>query len=357
MKRHRLLLGFITAIGLQAFSQNKPNTIVERVVLLENYSGVKCGNCPSANAKAEQIAALYPNNVVVLNIHAGFFATPNGTYTADLRTSAGDNWDNYFGISMAGNPNGMINRMDFSSNHIKNYTSWQSLTGSFIPQAADIAIKVENKTYNPVNRQLDFDIKIKFLGNLSSIYKVILVLSEDSIIAEQLDYSTTPNFNPSYNHNHVLRGAINGSWGTLINTGAVTSTDSTVLHINSFSVSPSFNENHLNIVAFAYDTTSHEVVQVQKFKMQNVSTNILNYTKNNELSIYPNPSNGTLNITSSLNSFYYSIYDQLGRSLLAKKSQNKAETVNIDFLDDGVYFVQIKDENGKILKTEKLIKN
>lgn len=93
------------------------------------------------------------------------------------------------------------------------------------------------------------------------------------------------------------------------------------------------------------------------FKLD-LTTGLNNVSKSDaNTKIYPNPSCDAINITTTLDSFSYSILDKLGKNLLIQKSQNKTETINTDFLDDGIYFIQIMDEKGKILKIEKLIKD
>ena len=97
-----------------------------RKVLVEDYTGHKCGNCPAAADTLKYLTKKYPGQVIALAIHAGFFANINTTtYPTDFRNSTGTAYDNQFGVSLAGNPNGLINRAGFGTGgFIKAYSTW-----------------------------------------------------------------------------------------------------------------------------------------------------------------------------------------------------------------------------------------
>ena len=82
-----------------------------RKVLVEDYTGAKCGNCPRASKEIYNLKAVYGDNLIIMAIHAGGFAEPypygmlpaNPTFFAtDFRTPEGTNLDTDFGISGAG---------------------------------------------------------------------------------------------------------------------------------------------------------------------------------------------------------------------------------------------------------------
>ncbi|MBA7542770.1 hypothetical protein ES705_35094 [subsurface metagenome] len=51
-----------------------------------------------------------------------------------------------------------------------------------------------------------------------------------------------------------------------------------------------------------------------------------------------------------------SIFNSLGQNVYTSKVQSDNETINISGLRKGIYFVEIKDLNGNILLSEKIIK-
>lgn len=71
----------------------------------------------------------------------------------------------------------------------------------------------------------------------------------------------------------------------------------------------------------------------------------------NEISIYPNPTNGVITVEGSNNNFI-SITDLSGRLI----SRQQGNNIDLTYLDGGVYIVSIEDLNNNIIFTEKVIK-
>jgi hypothetical protein len=216
-----LLFGVIKGQNQSNVVQHFTNTIVNRKALVEHYTGHKCGNCPAATDTSEYLENLHFGDVTIINVHAGFFANVNTTtYPTDFRTQVGNDWDSSFGISAAGNPNGLVNRAGYGTGgFIKAYSTWESEVSGIITQPAIAEISI-SPNYNLSNRLLSTDIKTKFFGASNANYKLIAVLTEDGVIAEQLDYRMPSGSQliTTYVHNNVLRESMFGSWGILLNT-------------------------------------------------------------------------------------------------------------------------------------------
>lgn len=251
-----------------------PNSSV-RKVMIEDYTGHKCGNCPAAAVELSNIETSNPGKIVPIAIHAGFFAKTNLQYPTDFQTTTGDTYDIKFGNSAAGNPNGLINRTDYgNSNFIKQYSSWSSATASQLATTPKFQISIKYK-YNTGSLKLNADVTVKSLVNNTGIYKVVILLTEDSIIAEQLDYSKPvgSQFIANYEFNHVLRATINSAWGdNIFTSGAPLNTTETVSKTN-FQLSSTFKIPKCHLVAYIYDAdasspTYYEVLQSEKLKMK-----------------------------------------------------------------------------------------
>ncbi len=118
-----------------------------RKILIEDFTGHTCGNCPRAAESLHQIENLYGDQIVAVAIHAGFFAEPTGTYFAeDYRTDVGNELDNAFGNSAAGLPNGLVNRKDYDGLTILQHTDWASKASEWINSPPDVSIRT-----TPVN--------------------------------------------------------------------------------------------------------------------------------------------------------------------------------------------------------------
>ncbi|TXC85066.1 Omp28-related outer membrane protein [Luteibaculum oceani] len=243
-----------------------------RRVLIEDYTGHKCGNCPAAALEAKRIEQKYPNDVVVMGVHAGFFAEyrSSGKYSTDFTCEASEKWDLDFGISAVGNPNGMVNRLDNGGNKVVAYPDWESKATQFIGRLADLELNVAAKINDDKICGQAF---IQPLTKLDSNLAINIVLLEDSIVDWQKNYKNTggdPNLPdgdvPDYVHNHVLRKSFNGPYGTLLTGISKVPTDSIFPIGIETQIDSTWRKSKLSVVAFVYDINSKEVLQVAKAK-------------------------------------------------------------------------------------------
>lgn len=242
-----------------------------RKVFVEDYTGHKCGNCPAAADTLKYLTKKYPGQVVALAIHAGFFANINATYPTDLRNPVSTAYDNIFGVSLAGNPNGLVNRGGFGTGgFIKAYSTWEGEVAQMLSKPAKFEIKIRN-TFTASNNNLNSSVTVKSLTNNAGVYKLVVLLSEDSIIAEQLDYRLPSGSQliPDYEFNHVLREAVNSTWGDPVFVSGAVANDSTVKTFPNYIINSSYNASKCHIIAYVYDAdpnspTYYEVLQVEE---------------------------------------------------------------------------------------------
>jgi len=76
----------------------------------------------------------------------------------------------------------------------------------------------------------------------------------------------------------------------------------------------------------------------------------------NDLNIFPNPSNGVFTIKSSINNSTYKIYNLIGQHVKSGSINNGSNLIDLRNSTDGVYFITIQTENGEKIGY-KLIKN
>ncbi|MDN3723835.1 T9SS type A sorting domain-containing protein [Aequorivita sp. SDUM287046] len=117
-------------------------------------------------------------------------------------------------------------------------------------------------------------------------------------------------------------------------------------------IADDFNgDNKMDIATGIYLNIVFEDDQIIWFENKgplSIEENTTNY-----FSIYPNPTNGVLNIKSATPLSEITVYNNHGQLLFASEKNNQ---VDISTLSQGIYFVKIKDENGQT-ETKKVIKN
>lgn len=246
------------------------NTTHIRKVLVEDYTGHTCGNCPRAAEAAASLIDLYDEQIVVMAVHVGDFAQPHtftdGSYAVDYRTPTGDELNIFFGNDASGLPNGMVNRKIVTGSPVLSYNSWASIAATEVALAPQVDIYIKPQ-YDEDNATACADVKVEFLTDLSGEYKLSVFLTEDSIVDWQKDYSFNPSNLPNYVHRHMLRTSFNGTWGEAVGTAPIT-TGSSDIKRYSLALNSAWNSEHLHVVAFVYNASSYEVIQAEEVSLR-----------------------------------------------------------------------------------------
>jgi hypothetical protein len=237
-----------------------------RKVLVEDYTGHKCGNCPRASKAIYDLKSLYGDKLIIVAVHAGGFATPfppNAPYyTYDFRTPEGTQLDTDFGISAAGNPNGLVNRRNINGSYIISSTDWAGQVADVLSSTAVVPVKLTiTNSYDDASRTLTTDISSEFFTTIQGTYKLTVYMVEDSIINWQKDYDVLPNDIPDYVHREVLRGSMNGTYGEVISPTIIGNVINTTY---TASLGSDWNAKHLSVIAFIYDEATREIIQVEQ---------------------------------------------------------------------------------------------
>lgn len=242
-----------------------------RKILIEDFTGHTCGNCPRAAESLHQIESLYGNQIVSIAIHAGFFAAPSGThYADDYRTPVGDDLDQFFGNSSAGLPNGLVNRNFFGgTSAITQHTDWASKASSLISLPPEAFMRI-TPDYNASTRQLTINVNTKILQTIDESLNIVYYLTEDSIQSPQKDYSLPdPSSIDDYYHRHMLRGSMNGAWGNILGDGTTYAQNQEINTTATYTIPESWNINHVSVVGLIYRTDTKESVQAEEQKIIN----------------------------------------------------------------------------------------
>jgi len=231
-------------------------------VLLEDYTGHQCGNCPRAAEKAVELQGIYGDQLVVMAVHAGFFASTSSSYPTDFTTEAGDDWDTHFGNSNAGNPNGQIDRVNFPNGHIYQYTEWGQIIDEQLQDEAKIGIQII-ATHNEAANLICIDTQTEVYQTIDHELNITVVVLENGLISKQTDYSAPSQYVENYEQNHVLRKSLNGSWGENLGQESYEEQDF-IINRYSTEVSSDWTIENILVVAFVSHPETYEVLQVEE---------------------------------------------------------------------------------------------
>lgn len=243
------------------------DTIVQtefvKKVLLEDYTGHKCVNCPSAAHVAHELKEQFNDRLVIIAVHAGFFAQPSfEPYTADYTTEVGDELNGFFQVQS--NPTGIINRVEYNGSLLNTdyENSWASAVGIEMNKEAVADIEIIND-FADASSTLNTTVNVEFKElNTEPVYLCVYIV-ESGIISAQKNNDEEIGDTPEildYEHNHVLRGSLNGTWGEEL----LNPTDLVYnVTLPSFTLDNEWVPENCDIVAFIYDQNSFEVLQVE----------------------------------------------------------------------------------------------
>ena len=185
-----------------------PNDIENqmRQVIIEEFTGVQCVNCPAGSAAIEALIDIHEEQLIAVSIHAGFFSPPYDESLYDFRTPAGSSILAYLGSSI-GYPTAVVNRKLFPSEF--DLQLGQSLWPGYIINeiAVDPLVKIGiDKEFNSSSRELKVNTTLYVQENITADdVRLTIMITENNIEDIQL---TPAGKKADYKHKHVLRGTI-----------------------------------------------------------------------------------------------------------------------------------------------------
>jgi hypothetical protein len=234
-----------------------------RKVLVEEFTGAQCTNCPLGHRKLADLAAVFGDSMVVVSIHAGEFARPDSRkgYTADFRTPEGEELNSRFRVFAY--PAAVIDRTKIGggSSYVVGVQNWGSAIASELRTPTPIAIKA-SAFCDTTRGELSVSVKLQCIADVPYPLNVGYYVLEDSIVAPQLDNGV---FIADYVHRHVLRAAPLGAYGqTLIASTATSGTSFERSYTYDLS-STDWNRRRLEVVVFiARPEPDYTIVQCTK---------------------------------------------------------------------------------------------
>ncbi len=334
---------------------NTATTLALRKVVLEEYTGIHCQYCPDGHKLANQYKALHPNNVFLINIHEGGYATP-GTGEPDFRTAFGTALAAQTGLT--GYPSGTISRHAFApaTTTALNRGEWAA-KGDLIlamPTYANLGITA---SVNLTTRLLTVNTTADYVSNGPAFNMLNVALLQNNVEGPQTGGAT---YNPGqilpngkYNHGHMLRHLLTGQWGDSI---TVTTAGTSRVKTYTYTLPASINGvnldiNNIEVVAFITEG-KQEIITAAGYMLPNSIEEVNAITS---INVSPNPAKENINLNFNLKenkTVNINIYNNIGAVVfLSNKGQlssgSHSVDINVSNLAKGIYFLnmQVGDKN------------
>ena len=202
-----ILMTMALGVSAQQFVLTTPQT---RNVIIEEFTGIYCPNCPDGHVVANQIVDAIPGRAWAVNIHAGGYAPisyPNFNTT--------DGTAIFNGFNITGYPQAVVNR---STANGLSRTDWPSHANQQISQTAECNVAGQ-VVINAETRVATVTVEVYYTSNSSMNTNYLnVIMLQDDIIGPQQGGSANPDqyVNGQYRHMHIFRDAITPTWGEAI---------------------------------------------------------------------------------------------------------------------------------------------
>ena len=182
-----------------------------RHALIEDFTGVLCGNCPDGDVMIENVMLAQPDLVHAISIHTGHYADPQGRSLPDYRSDAGEAIAEFYGPNAF--PSGMVNRRDVNeSGVIVDRGVWVPQARKEAHTTAPVNLWMESR-YTAADRTLSIDVE-GYARETGPLWLAI-ALTQNHLGGYQ---SGGGDQQLAYDHNRVLRDYVTPVWGEELGT-------------------------------------------------------------------------------------------------------------------------------------------
>lgn len=245
-------------------SFESPSTPLVKV-LLEDYTGHRCGNCPLAAKELHDLQEMYPGQVVGMAVHAqaaGYFTAPKtgSKFTHDFRNEVSNTLDDFFQVAATGLPKGVINRKTVNGAYDLPLSTWGQVLQQELnlEQRADIQIK---SIWDSTTSSLCAFVFVEDIsGSLPDSLMLSMYLTENNFVNWQADYSIPGEEIEFYEHNHILRASLGPIWGKPVKMNG----NSCIISFSKNFEGASWVMSNCNLVAVLQNGFTREVIQVEE---------------------------------------------------------------------------------------------
>lgn len=247
----------LVVIGCEEVPPTITPTITDRRVIIEEFTGVRCVNCPAGSAELQNLVDTYGDDKVIpISIHAGFFSPPYSDSNYDFRTPEGDNLEPYIG-PLSGFPCAVINRRLFSGEPelpITPASKWNGLLIQELGIAPSCEVELSH-TYDSTSRLLTLEVEATFLEDVTDPLAVSVMLTESGLFDKQL---TPAGFDLTYEHKYALRDMITAFDGDPITSS--TNFGDVVTSSFTYTIPTNWDASKVNIIGFINTKTSDKSI-------------------------------------------------------------------------------------------------
>ncbi len=270
----QLIFSFITISLLITSCDEAPIEIpsiegvnTEKTVLIEEFTGVQCPNCPKGTTAVETILSTFGYNVYAIGVHGILQAEPipdkskydfRNKYAIDIESS----------FSYLGKPAALINRIKFEEEDfdaVDNVDKWFSyVEGELLNTPLEVRIELDDEIVVNSDNSFDLNVDLTPVIDLDGEHRISIFVTESGIVDPQENQGEIIH---GYTHNHVLRDMMTASLGDVVDD---LEKDITTTRKYTYTIPDDFVKENLEIVVSIHrnSTNDKSIIQTKGIKLK-----------------------------------------------------------------------------------------
>jgi len=264
------LHGNANSVSDTTYLESPVATAAAKNVLIEEFTGVQCPNCPAGHAVVDGIEAQYPGRIAAIALHPNnSLGRPFPFSLQNLITASSTSLLAYL-ADPSSEPCAGVDRQLFQGQTyiLTDRNSWPGFVQSEIVLTPQVNIILSDQ-FNAATSQLNVIAEVHYTQNVSQPNNITIALTEDSIVTAQLNGFVIDTF---YTHNNVLRNILTSTEGDNVayNSGVTLVAGRVVRLVYQTTLNSLWKPQNMHIVAFVHEHASSQVVyQASIIKLTN----------------------------------------------------------------------------------------
>ncbi len=241
------------------------STVVDqkKQVLIEEFTGVRCVNCPAGSEALQQLLDRYGERLIAFSIHAGFFSDPYTQSLYDFRTPAAEAILNFHN-SPPGYPSAIVDRKIFGGAirpHL-GQSLWADAIAQQLEEEPEVKIHLD-PSFDPITSDFELRTTIFYEQAIEEEVRITVLITEDKVT----DYQLTPSgLQADYVHDHVIRSSLSAPAGNILTEPS--DAGSIFCKLYTGNISADWKEEDCKAIVFLHKGgESREVLQAHQVKI------------------------------------------------------------------------------------------
>lgn len=232
-------------------------------VVLEDFTGVRCVNCPKAAVIAHTLQAQYKSQLILVELHPAKSGltipyTGDSNLRSDIAQTYFETWNS------PSLPAGLVSRRQTNTLDKDDWTE----------AVATVAAEKPVATVDSVRARLTgTTISVEASGYFRQDYEataainmIVMVLEDGFLVRQEGDADSKEQHN--YAHDHVLRTAIDGAWGVEVLAAGAKTAGTEFRHTCTTALDAAWKADKLSVVVLLTNAETREILNAAKVKVK-----------------------------------------------------------------------------------------